>query len=145
MMTFQTLAANSWGTSELKPALHVVLADLGHLCPGDCQAAAEELRADVWSTRRSPAHDVRRHLALVVLDTTSYPGSLLRWRQLLHRIKDCTSAHGIHVAVRDPGDAGHALTASATLISGPISILCSKLSRTQLEKPVDNGRIERTS
>lgn len=116
-MMSETLSANSGGTSELEPALHTVLADIGHRCPGTCRTAAEELRADAWFTRRRSAADIRGHFALIVLDTTSYRGSLLRWRQLLHRIKDCASADGIHVAVRRPGDAGHALAAAATLIS----------------------------
>lgn len=50
-----------------------------------CQAEAEELGATVWFTRRSPAQEVRRNLALVMIDTTRYlvtrrdgPGTWLR-------------------------------------------------------------------
>lgn len=143
MMTSRTSPALSPSAAET--ILYAVLTDIGYVCPGTCQAAAEEPGANVWFTKRSPADGVRRHFALVVLDTTRYRGSLLRWRQLPRRIKDSTSADGIHVAVRRPDDVGHDFAAAATLNSGAELVLCSKLSRTQSGNPVNKGRIERTS
>lgn len=105
------------GAIKVKPALPAVFADLGHLCVGDCRAAGEELNADVWFTRSSTTHEARQSLALVVIDTTNYRGSLTRRLQLLHHLNDCTRPDGIHVTERRHGDAGHALAAAAVIIS----------------------------
>lgn len=84
---------------------------------GTCQAAAEELHANVWFTRRSPRGSVRRNLALVVIDTTPFPGPLTRSLRLLHQDNHCTRTDRIHVAERRSDDTGHALAATAPLVS----------------------------
>jgi hypothetical protein len=47
--------------------------------------------------------------ALVVLDSSDFGCSIIRSRQLLRQINDCTRGHGIRVSERRVGDEGHAL------------------------------------
>ena len=108
-----TLAREACDAAELKPCLSVVLAELGHACPGSCRAVADELGAQVWFSWRPPTRDGHRDNALVVIDTNEYAGSVFRANQLLHQINNCTQAHGIRVVERRFGDTGLALAASA--------------------------------